>query len=70
MIDLEDKLICPNCGGRRSEVSILASNPPQYEYQCYVCLWGIRYIEREDSKEEINQKELNKIYESGKGRVY
>ena len=63
-------LICPHCQGKRNSIMCLASNPPQFEYQCCHCLWGIRFYEREDSYKHFNQEELDILYKNGIGKVY
>jgi hypothetical protein len=55
-------LTCPNCKGGRNRISTLASNPPQYEYECCRCDWCLRYFDRIDSKKDITQDELDTKY--------
>jgi hypothetical protein len=53
-----NRLKCPKCN-YRIYVSVLCSNPEQYEAYCCKCNFELRYFEREKSGNKIMQEELN-----------
>lgn len=51
-------LKCPKCSNRIN-IEILCSNPPQYECNCSTCDFKLKYYERKNSFNIINQEELD-----------
>lgn len=54
-------LECPKCGSIRLQELHLACNPPQYEYFCPKCGWGLRYFDREDPFAKLTEKERKEV---------
>jgi len=48
---------CPKCSSPRLQELVLVSNPPQYEYFCPVCEWGLRYFNRKNSFIKLTNEE-------------
>jgi hypothetical protein len=48
---------CPKCNSNRLQEACLASNPPQYEYYCNGCGWGLRHFQRKDSFVKLTDEE-------------
>lgn len=61
-----NSFVCPSCGRKRYDILVLASCPCRYEFFCLNCLWGVRYYQRENSKKEFTQAELDSIYQNNK----
>lgn len=55
-------LTCPCCKSKFTYTGTLASNPPQFEFNCGRCDYGLRYYERTTSQNPITQGELDEDF--------
>ena len=55
---ISSELICPECGSKKHAINCLTSYPAQYEYECNVCGFSLKYYDRKNSYANISQNEL------------